>query len=463
MKLPEMRDKLAEIREGSQAIIKKAEVEERDLTEDEAATIDSMHEQFARLEANVKRCQLAQDLDHRLSAVQPRRTQVADIEPAENDRAAGAQLSRSVAGPLTRADVIRNRGTWDWGDFGEFARAVCHHCRPGGATDPRLTARMAPTTVGSEGVGADGGFAVPPDFRAEIEQLVRGEDSLVTRCDQLTTSSNSLSIPKDATTPWQTSGGILAYWDGENQQLTQSKPNLTREVVPVDKLTCLVPVTDELLDDAPALDSYLRRKAPQKMTFKANLAIIQGTGVGQPTGILNSGSLVSVAKETSQAADTIVSDNVFKMYSRMYGPSRANAIWLINQDVEPQLFKMTVNVLNVAGTENVGGSAVYVPPGGMSAAPYGTLLGRPVVPTQACETLGDKGDIIFADLTQYMLIQKTGGIRSEVSIHLWFDYDTTAFRFIWRLGGRPWWDAYISARDGSNTMSPFVTLDERGT
>jgi len=48
-----------------------------------------------------------------------------------------------------------------------------------------------------------------------------------------------------------------------------------------------------------------------------------------------------------------------------------------------------------------------------------------------------------------------------VSIHLWFDYDTTAFRFVLRIAGQPWWSAAADPRDGSATYSPFVALAER--
>jgi HK97 family phage major capsid protein len=184
------------------------------------------------------------------------------------------------------------------------------------------------------------------------------------------------------------------------------------------------------------------------------LKIIQGVGAGEPLGILNAVSLVSVAKEAGQDADTILAENIQKIYSRMYAPCRRNAVWLINQDIEAQLNGMTIGV-------GVGGVPVYMPPGGLSAAPYGTLMGRPVVPTQACETLGDKGDIIFVDLSQYLTAVKAGNIRADVSMHLWFDYDTLAYRFIIRIAGQPWWASYITPRDSSNYLSWAVTLDER--
>jgi HK97 family phage major capsid protein len=147
-------------------------------------------------------------------------------------------------------------------------------------------------------------------------------------------------------------------------------------------------------------------------------------------------------------------ENIVNMWARMYGPCRPRAVWLVNQDIEPQLFTMSFE-----GTSS--SVPAYLPAGGLSASPYGLLMGRPVIPTQACETLGDKGDIFLADFSQYLSAIKTGGVRAEVSIHLWFDYDVTAYRFIMRVAGQPWWAAAIDPRDGSNTLSPFVTLDER--
>jgi hypothetical protein len=48
------------------------------------------------------------------------------------------------------------------------------------------------------------------------------------------------------------------------------------------------------------------------------------------------------------------------------------------------------------------------------------------------------------------------------SIHLRFDYDQTAFRFVFRIDGQPWWPtAATPLYATSDTLSPFVTLAER--
>lgn len=452
--IEKLQERMLDLQEEAQNIQARADAEGRDLTDDEQKELDGIFSSFEEVESNVERRNRITEQAAKLTASLGRK-----VKPeVDDDEPAAPRAQRKAVRIEGGNPAGATRGSWGFRSFGEFAASVRQGAR--GNVDPRLIAN-APSTYSTEGVGADGGFAVPPDFRTSIMEKVMGEASLLGRTDSLPTMSNSITLPSDETTPWQTTGGIQAYWEGEASQINQSKLSLQSNTVRLNKLTALVPVTEELLEDAPTLDGYLRRKVPEKFDFALNLAILQGNGAGRPLGVLNAPATITVAAEGSQAADTVVSANILKIYSRMYAPCRSNAVWLINQDIEQQLMQMTINVKNVAGSENVGGSAVYIPPGGLSAAPYGTLLGRPVIPTQACETLGDKGDVIFADLSKYLTAIKTGGIRQDVSMHLWFDYDTTAYRFIFRVGGQPWWSSSISPRDGSNTLSCFVTLAER--
>ena len=170
-------------------------------------------------------------------------------------------------------------------------------------------------------------------------------------------------------------------------------------------------------------------------------------------GILNSGSLVSVAKEVNQPADTIVYENILKMWSHMIASSRANAVWLINQEAETQLYSMYLSV----GTAGV---PVYMPANGISGQPFGTLFGRPVIPVEQCSALGDKGDIILADLSQYLIADK-GGVQTASSMHVRFLYDEMAFRVTYRVDGQPLRNVPITPYKGATTLSSFVTLDAR--
>jgi HK97 family phage major capsid protein len=202
------------------------------------------------------------------------------------------------------------------------------------------------------------------------------------------------------------------------------------------------------------MGGYLTSKMGDKLVSALNDAILAGTGSGQPDGVIGHGSVVTVAKEAAQAADTIVYENIIKMWSRMYAPCRKNAVWLINQDIEPQLMTMSFE-----GTSS--SVPAYMPANGLSASPFATLMGRPVIPQQSCPTLGDKGDIILADMTRYLAVTKSSGIRTDMSIHLFFDAAVTAFRMIFRMGGEPWWSAPIDPRNGTATLSCFVDLADR--
>lgn len=449
--LEQMQNRLTELGQNANNIKAKAAAEKRDLTDDERKDLDQIFAAFEELSSDIERHEQLEAINARIAAPAGRRTE-ADGGEQQNASRAQVDAQRARASLPAQAKDHRETGKWGFRSAADYFAAVVKSSGKGAVADPRLIAN-APTTYGQEGVGADGGFAVPPDFRTEIVKKVMGEDSLLSRTDQMTTSGNSITVPTDETTPWQTSGGIQAYWESEAGQKTQSKPQLTEKTVKANKIIALVPMTDELLQDAPSMAAYVNSKAPQKIDSRVNDAILNGSGVGQPLGFLSSGALITVAAEGGQSADTVVFNNIVNMYTRATDSAKRNGIWIVNGDVEAQLMTM-----QFPGT----GTAVpaYLPPGGLSATPYGTLLGRPVVPVEAASALGDVGDISFVDLSQYMTVVKAGGVKQDVSIHLFFDYDITAFRFVLRVGGQPWWNAPITRLNGLS-RSPFVTLAAR--
>ncbi|WP_373845479.1 phage major capsid protein [Clostridium sp.] len=84
-----------------------------------------------------------------------------------------------------------------------------------------------------------------------------------------------------------------------------------------------------------------------------------------------------------------------------------------------------------------GGAPVFLPSGGASASQYSTLLNRSIIPIEQCSVLGKKGDIILADPTQYIGIDKKAP-TADVSIHVRFIYDEQIFRFIYKFNGAPY-------------------------
>lgn len=412
-------------------IVEQVDGEARDMTADEQATFDGYQATVERINASIERHQKLAAEEANAAALR------LQADPGHQVR---------IEGGRNRLEDDPARGFQSFGDFALAVRAAANKARP--VYDERLHIGAAPTTYGNEATGADGGYLVPTEFSQMIREHMLGDDAFLPMTDQIPVTGNGMAFPADETTPWG-SNGIRAYWEAEGSQATQTKPVLGRRELRLHKLFALVPVTEELTSDAAALSAYLPRKAGQSIDWKTNDALVNGTGAGQPMGIKNSAALVTVAKESAQAADTVVGANVAKMYARMPRESRRTAVWLINDDVLPQLLTMTV-----------GDQPIYVPPqSGFTQAPDGFLFGRPVISTQTCQTVGDAGDIYFVDWMAYASISKA--LQTATSMHLWFDYDVNAFRAIFRVDGQPWLSSPITPAKGSNSLSPFVTLAAR--
>lgn len=301
--------------------------------------------------------------------------------------------------------------------------------------------------------GEDGGYLVPPAISTSIDDRLRSPESLFSMVDSIPIESNSLKRVYDENQPW--SGGIQASWLDEGGEAPETKARYQTKTFELNKLGALVKVSSELLADATAMGAEINKKAPEAIMHKLNEAIINGDGVGKPEGVLNSSFLVTVAKEQAQAAKTVNTKNIIKMYTRMLPMSRMNAVWLVHCELEEQLLRLKDDNDNYIALSPQWGTQ-------MNVAPYTTLLGKRVIPMMSVlKEAGTKGDILFVDLSYYMAVQK-GGIMSASSIHVDFAKDLNTFRFIFRVGGRIPYSKPVKAQNGNHTRSAFVSLADRG-
>lgn len=309
----------------------------------------------------------------------------------------------------------------------------------------------------SEAVPADGGFLVQTEHNNSIMGRVYNVGDLLRRVDMtgIGPNSNGMTFNAEAESSradGSRRGGILAYWAAEGGTKTPSHPTFRQIELKLNKVIGLVYATDELLQDATALESWIMSNLPEELRFVVEDSIINGTGAGQPQGIIGAPATIAVPAEAGQANTTIVSENIINMWSRRYLGGR-DYVWLIHQDATPQLHQMNLGV-------GAGGGLTYMPPGGLSGAPYGTLMGRPVIESEYCQTLGAVGDIILISLREYQMIDK-GGVQSASSIHVNFTTDETCFRFVYRVDGQPKWNLPLTPAHGAVTVSPFLTLAGR--
>lgn len=312
-------------------------------------------------------------------------------------------------------------------------------------------------SYGSE-VPADGGFLIPETLRSDILQVSLESSIVRSRAQVIPMETLRVPIPMIDDTSHVSSvfGGVVAYWTEEAASITESQASFGRVVLDAKKLTAFASVPNELLADATAFGSFFDNVFPRALAWYEDLAFIQGSGTGEPLGFMSCPASVSVTAESGQATKTIVWENLLNAYSRMLPTSLGNAVWIANIDTFPQLATMALSV----GT---GGSAVwlgnYTNPG--TSTPPVSILGRPVYFTEKVPTLGTTGDIMFADLSYY-LIGDRQIMQAMSSEHYQFQNDKTAFRIIERLDGRPWLQSAITPHsNSSNTLSPFVQIATR--
>lgn len=378
------------------------------------------------------------------------------------------QRPSMITGGEPAGSIPGARGFRSIAEFGVCVADACMNRR----FDPRLPNPMSIDAQGNEtrmqngqsiGVGIEGGYLVPPTLvSANVEKLIGGDENLFNRAARFNTLGNIGYWLVNEQAPWE-SGAVTAYWEGERTVHTASDADFAARVQRLAKLTVFVRVTEEALDDAALLGSQLEQDSPLAITWKMNDALINGDGVGKPLGFLQSPGLVVVPKETSQAAATVVAENIVNMWGRMYAAHRAGAVWIMNQDVEQQLQKAYLPVKNVAGSENVGGWPVYTPANGLSGNPFDTLYNREIIYLENMQALGTQGDILLTNLAQYQTLRKVlDAVDMQMSVHLYFDRDEVAFKWRIRVDGAPKWRrAMPRANAGSQPLSNHIALATR--
>ena len=421
------------------------------------------------------RAELAAEIDKGMEMAKNRATTLESIK-AQSDKVDDLQIREALLmqalntaegkeNPPQSKKLGQNGG---FRSLGEFASAVHNACTLNATVDSRLVRNDA--SGANETTGADGGYLVPPDYAAGVIDLIQEQSILLPQARRVTIAGNRLIeayLVESKRDDGHRHGGVLAYWKGEAQQYKASKPTFDERTTQLAKLTAICPVTEELLMDEPAIESTLDTKVAQEFAWKADAAIFGGSGSGSmPLGMVvptTNAALVTVDKESGQAAGTVNVQNILKMWNRMPAQCRANAKWYINQDLELQLMQLMMGTDTVA-TSDSGVTVSFGGPLWLPAGAYGNengkLLGRDVIPLEQAAAVGAVGDIAFLDATQYLIVERAG-INKQTSMHMYFDTDEVAFKFSWRVGGRPDWMTAITGANSTIARSPYVALAAR--
>lgn len=453
------------VRDAAQALHDRANNEKRDLTEAEASDFNKHVEAMKPLKAALAR------EDFFLTEV---------AAQLEREKTMGAVRNENSRGndPVARKDGFKS--------FGDQLVAVARAAKTG-RPDPRLLSGDFDSqgnfqaSGGSDGalneaVPSEGGFLVGADTSDRIYQRTYATGEITRRCTRqpIGANSNRLKlkvVDEDSRADGSRMGGVIAFWQNEADTFLSSRPKFRMIELVLNKLTALVYATDELLADAAALEGWIMNNLPQEINFRLEDALFQGSGAGQPLGILKSQAFLGLSPGTT--ATVVVTADVLAMWAQFWHPGLLGSIasiatenlagaapavgqmpgaaWFIDQSVIPQLFALQL------GT---GATAIllYHPPGYMGLpGPYGQLLGIPVIPTEHNAVLGTVGDIVLADMSQVLLADK-GAVQAAASMHVRFVQDEMTFRFTYRADAQTIWKKPLTPKSGGPTLSPFLGL-----
>jgi len=316
-----------------------------------------------------------------------------------------------------------------------------------GRYHPDLTKRAM-----NEGTPSDGGFLVPVEYSKKIHNVSLENELVMPMATVQVMISNEMKLPGMNIGDHSSNlyGGFTASYTPEAGTLAEANPKTRQMTLQAKKLTGFMRFSNELMADAPNGEQQLLDICGKGLSWYRDKAFLKGSGAGEPLGILNAGCTLVQPIEDGQSEGTILYENLVGMLAKLHAASFKNSVFVCHQSTISQLLQLSVAI----GT---GGD--HIPVMKESNGNF-SILTRPVIITEKTEKLGDKGDILLADFSQYVV-----GLRSEMRIdlsqHLYFQSDEGAARLIERHDGQPLWDEPLLLPDGETQVSPFVTLAAR--
>lgn len=244
------------------------------------------------------------------------------------------------------------------------------------------------SNVLSTSPGTDGGYLCPTEFERQIVQALQ-EQNVMRRLCKVITTENDRKIPVAAS-------HTVANWTAENAAFTESNPTFGQLEIDAYKLTDLIKVSTELLEDSMFdLEGYIAGEFAYAFGAAEEQAFCVGSGVGQPTGLFTAkGAPVGV---TAASATAITTDEVINLIYSLKAPYRKNAKFLMND--------ATVSALRKLKDSN--GQYLWQP--SVQAGQPDRLLGyeietSPYVPTMAAGAYA----IAFGDFKNYWIADRSG-------------------------------------------------------
>ena len=240
----------------------------------------------------------------------------------------------------------------------------------------------------SESTDQDGGFLVPEEFE---NYIVTGLDAanVIRSIAKVITTHNDRKIPVAV-------GHSVANWTPENGAFTESNPTFGQKQIDAHKLTDLIRVSVELLQDSAfPLEEYIANEFARAFGAAEEEAFCVGTGSGQPTGIFTAnGGQVGV---TAAANNAITADELINLVYALKSPYRRNAGFLMND--------VTISAIRKLKD----GNGVYLWQPSLQAGEPDKLLGYDLYTTPYAPTMAAGAyTVAFGDFQNYWIGDRAG-------------------------------------------------------
>lgn len=416
--------------DAAKAISAKAEAEARALTAEE----------LAKAEEHIT---ASRDLAERQKKAEALKASLAAAEAVTPRKAVTMPTAQVVVGK----DNITEDPARGFKSMQKFLGAVIDHGKTGRMAEGLRVLATAGSDENNELSGSTGAFLVPEAF-APMFAIPQEDMGILGRTTQIPMGAPTVNIPAlvDKNHASSGVGGLTFSRRAETTEGATSKLAFERISLVATNLMGAAFATEELMQDSPeSFAAILSNRFQSQYVWHRDGELINGTGVGEPLGIMKCAALVTVAKTGSQTADTFSLQNALDMRARFFG---RQGVWIINPDLWSQ-------VPALASTSGM--SLVWQPSSRDGVGD--TLFGMPIVQSEHCAKLGDLGDVILADLSQIY-----SGIYSPLtgasSIHVRFLANEQCIKFTERSDARPMWTSVLTPKNGA-TRSAFVTLAER--
>jgi HK97 family phage major capsid protein len=327
------------------------------------------------------------------------------------------------------------------------------------------SARTFISNAMNERLPGDGGFLVPEYLRSQVLSYMTGA---IVRPEAMVLPMSTLRLPiptLDNLTQGnnaQALGGLTFAWTAEGAGITPTAPSFGRAVLEARKAAAyLEGVPNEFVDDAAeAFGEFTGRVVSQGYTWFEDDSFISGTGTGEPQGLINAPCAVGITRANSDAVGLV---DIAGMVNALHPAALQAALtpgvtrvkWLISADVLGQLLEIYLNFGSAT-------SGIAAPPDwlqlgdGDKVGP--SILGIPAVITDHQPAIGTTGDVILADLGQYVIGDRLAMTVERSAKGTGFVTGTSNFRIKARLDGRYWVQSATTTEAGQS-VSPVVVLD----